>query len=177
MKLKRIQRELIYKGSIVDVYKDTMKLPSEKIEQWDFISHRKGAAAVIPVLPSGEILLVEQYRFALNRTTLELPAGSRDSKEEAYLECAKRELEEETGYTSNELTKLLTLKTTVAFCDENIEIFLAKNLKRGKQNLDEAEEIKIKKFSLDELTDMVFSAKIQDSKTVSGILAYKAFLG
>lgn len=176
MKAERIQRDLVYKGSIVDIYKDTIKLANNQTEYWDFVSHRKGAAAIIPVLPSGEILMVEQYRFALDRMTLELPAGSRDTADELYIDCARRELEEETGYYSNKLSKLLTLKTTVAFCDENIEIFIATDLKKGKQHLDQAEEITIKKFSLNELTDMIFSAKIQDSKTVSGILAYKTLL-
>lgn len=176
MKIERVQRDLVYKGSIVDVYKDTMKLSNSKIEYWDFVSHRKGAAAIVPVLPTGEILLVEQYRFALNRITLEIPAGARDTTKEPFIDCAKRELEEETGYYSNTLHKILTLKTTVAFCDETIEIFVATDLKKGIQHLDEAEEIKIKKFSLDELTDMIFSAKIQDSKTISALLAYKATL-
>ena len=77
IKMKRINRELMYKGSILDVYKDTMQLADGKTEEWDYVAHRKGAAAVLPVLPDGRILMVHQYRNALDRETLEIPAGSR----------------------------------------------------------------------------------------------------
>jgi len=175
-KLKRVKRELVYAGSILDIYADYMELPNGKVEKWDFVSHRKGAAAVVPVLDDGKILLVKQFRFALNRMTLEIPAGSRDSVEEDTLICAKRELEEETGYTSKDFKKLISLKTTVAFCDEMIDVYLARNLIVGEQKLDEAEDIEIKAFELSELIQMIFSGKLQDSKTVAGILAYQALV-
>ena len=91
-----------------------MELPNGKTEEWDFISHRMGAAAVVPVREDGKILMVRQYRNAIERMTLEVPAGSRDSVTEDTMVCAARELEEETGYCSNNLKKLLSLKTTVA---------------------------------------------------------------
>ena len=76
---KRIKRELVMKGTILDVYKDTMELPNGKTEEWDFVSHRKGAAAVVAVREDGKLLMVRQYRNALERMTLEIPAGARDS--------------------------------------------------------------------------------------------------
>ena len=86
--IERIGRELVYKGSILDIYKDTMLAPNGKKEIWDFVSHRMGAACVLPVLEDGRLLLVRQYRPALDRETLEVPAGCRDSVEEDPMLCA-----------------------------------------------------------------------------------------
>lgn len=74
--MKRQKRELVYKGSILDIYKDTMQFANGKTEEWDFVSHRKGAAAVLPVLDDGRIIMVRQYRNALERETIEIPAGA-----------------------------------------------------------------------------------------------------
>lgn len=171
--VKRIRRELVRKGAILDIYTDTMELPDGNIEEWDFISHRKGAAAVVPVREDGKILMVRQYRNALERMTLEIPAGSRDSVTEDTKVCAARELEEETGYRSDDLSFLISLKTTVAFCDEFIDVYLAQHLKPGKQHLDEAESIEVEAYEIDELCQMIYEGKLQDSKTVAALLAYK----
>ncbi len=103
----------------MDVYDDVMQSPSGNIAHWDYVAHRKGAAAVLPVTEDGKILMVRQYRNALDRETLEIPAGSRDSVEEPTSVCAARELEEETGYKAAHLELLITVSTTVAFCNEN----------------------------------------------------------
>ena len=169
---ERIKRELVYKGSILDIYKDTMQLPNGKTEEWDYVAHRMGAAAVLPVLPDGRIVMVRQYRNALERETLEIPAGCRDSLTEDTLVSASRELEEETGYRSDDISFLISLKTTVAFCNEAIDVYLAKNLVKGEQHLDDAESIEVEIHSLDELCDMIYKGQLQDSKTVSAILAY-----
>ena len=86
--------------------------------------------------------------------------------------CAARELEEETGYRSDKISLLLSLRTTVAFCNEFIDVYLAEDLKPGKQHLDEGEEIQVEAYALDELCNMIYQGRIQDSKTVSAILAY-----
>ena len=93
-KQTRLKRELVYQGSILDIYKDTMQMQNGKVEEWDFVSHRMGAAAILPVLPDGRFLLVRQYRNALERETIELPAGCRDSLTEDTKVTAVRELEE-----------------------------------------------------------------------------------
>ena len=93
----------------------------------------------VPVRSDGKILMVRQYRNALERMTLEIPAGKLDQPGEPGIECARRELEEETGYRSEELEWLLSLRTTVAFCNEKIEIFVARNLIPSCQHLDEDE--------------------------------------
>ena len=173
---KRIKRELMYQGTILDVYKDTMQIANGKTEEWDLVSHRMGAAAILPVLPDGRLLLVRQYRNALERETIEIPAGARDSKTEDTKACAVRELEEETGYRSENLSFLLSLRTTVAFCDEFIDVYLARDLVKSEQNLDEGEAIDVETHDVDELCEMIYAGKIQDSKTVSAILAYKNLL-
>lgn len=171
---KRLKRELVHKGAILDIYKDTMELPNGKTEEWDFVSHRMGAACVLPVLPDGRIILVRQYRNALERETLEVPAGCRDSKTEDTKVTARRELKEETGYDSHQITFLASLRTTVAFCDERVDVYMAENLIPGEQHLDEAESIDIEIFDLDTLKKMIYEGTIQDSKTVAAIMAYAA---
>ena len=110
--ITRINRELIHSGTILDIYRDTMELPNGKTEEWDFISHRKGAAAVVAVREDGKILMVRQYRPSLERETLEIPAGARDSVTEDTKVTAARELEEETGYRSDNIGFLISLKTS-----------------------------------------------------------------
>ena len=171
-KIKRVNRELVYKGTILDIYKDTMDVGNGKTEEWDFVSHRKGAACVLPVLPDGRILMVHQYRNALERDTIEVPAGARDDVNEDTAVCAARELEEETGYRSENLSFLLSLRTTVAFCDEQVDVYLAEDLVPGEQHLDDAEDIRVEAFELEHLLEMIYQGIIQDAKTVAAILAY-----
>lgn len=174
-KIERIDRKLIHKGAILDIYEDTVRLPNGKEDKWDFVSHRMGAACVLAVRPDGKLIMVRQYRNALDRFTLEVPAGKRDSLDEDTKICAARELEEETGYRAGKLEKLLSLKTTVAFCDEFIDVYLATELEKiGEQNLDEAEEIDIEAYDLKELMEMCYEGKLQDAKTVAAIMAYAA---
>lgn len=171
--ITRIKRELVHSGTILDIYKDTMELPNGKTEEWDFVSHRKGAAAVVAVREDGKLLMVRQYRPSLERETLEIPAGARDSVVEDTKVTAARELEEETGYRSDNIGFLISIKTTVAFCDEFVDIYLARNLKKTEQHLDDAEDIAVEAWDLDELCELIYQGRIQDAKTVAAILAYK----
>ena len=151
---KRISRDLVAKGAIIDYYQDTMQIPNGNIAKWDLIDH-KGAAAVVAVREDGKLLMVRQYRNALNRETLEIPAGM-------------RELQEETGYHTDHVELLTSIYTTVAFCNEKIDIYLARGLKdRGNQHLDEDEFINVEAYSVEELKQMIY-----DCKTICGILTY-----
>lgn len=170
---KRINRELVAKGAVIDYYQDTMQVSNGNIAKWDFIDH-KGAAAVVAVCEDGRLLMVRQYRNALERETLELPAGGLNYREEPTAEAARRELSEETGYTCKEVELLTSIYTTVAFCNEKIDIYLARNLQPGEQHLDEDEFINVEAYTVEELKQMIFDFKIQDSKTICGILAYAA---
>ena len=171
--IKRIRRELKHQGAIVDIYTDTMQMPNGKLAQWDYVEHRKGAAAVVAVRPDGKLLLVRQYRNAIERFTLEIPAGARDSKDEPMIVCAARELEEETGYRCENLEFLISLRTTVAFCNEMVDVYVARDLIPSKQHLDPDEYLDVESHSLEELCNWIYEGKIQDGKTVAAIMAYK----
>ena len=169
---RRLNRELMYHGTIVDFYKDTIEVTNGNVVEWDFIGH-KGAAAVLPVREDGKLLMVRQYRNALDRYTLEIPAGGLNGADEPTRDAAGRELEEETGYRSDDLEWLITIRTTVAFCNEKIDIYVAKNLIKSHQHLDEDEFINVEAYSVEELSWMILEGKIEDSKTISAIMSYK----
>ena len=171
--MTRVKRIRMYQGAIVDVYRDYMQFANGNTEEWDYIHHR-GAAAVVPVTDDGRIIMVRQYRNALERFTLEIPAGALDDPEEPGINCSARELEEETGYRSENLEWLITLRTTVAFCNERIEVYVAKNLVPSKQHLDPNEFVNVELHTVEELKQMIFDGEIEDSKTVASILAYDA---
>ena len=170
--IKRVGRRLVANGTIIDYYRDLMRLPDGKEVEWDTIDH-KGAAAVVPVLPDGRIIMVRQYRNALERETLEIPAGGLNGRDEPTLDAARRELSEETGFVSDNLEILLSIRTTVAFCNEKIDIYVARDLKSGSQHLDEDEYVEYEAYTVDELVSKIYSLEIQDSKTICAILAYK----
>lgn len=169
--IKRVKRERVYQGTVLDFYKDTMKFSNGNTEIWDYL-HHKGAAAVLPVMDDGRILMVRQYRNALERFTIELPAGALDAAGEKGIVCAARELEEETGYRSENLEWLISIRTTVALCNEKIEIFVARNLIPSKQHLDPNEFVNVESYTLEELKEKIFHGEIEDSKTVAALMAY-----
>ena len=168
---KRLKRDLVAKGVIIDYYQDTMLIPNGNTAKWDLIDH-KGAAAVVAVREDGKLLMVRQYRNALERETLEIPAGGLNGRGEPTYDAAKRELEEETGYICGSMELLNSIYTTVAFCNEKIDIYLARDLRAGKQHLDEDEFLNVEAYTLEELKQMIYDCKIQDSKTICGILTY-----
>ena len=168
---ERISRELIHKGAIIDYYQDTMKIPNGNTAKWDFIKH-KGAAAVVAVKEDGRLLMVRQYRNALERETLEIPAGGLNGPEEPTDLAAARELEEETGYTAGKMELLISLYTTVAFCNEKIDVYVATDLKRSRQHLDDDEFLDVESHEIEELIRLIYDCKIQDGKTISALLAY-----
>ena len=174
--VKRVDRTLVANGAIIDYYQDTMALPNGNLAKWDLIDH-KGAAAVVAVRNDGKLLMVHQYRNAPERITVELPAGGRNGREEPTEITAGRELEEETGYTCGKLEFLQSIYTTDAFCNEKIDIYLARDLKPGSQHLDEDEFLNVKAYELSELKQMIYDNKIQDAKTICGVLTYASRFG
>lgn len=170
---ERVGRELVYHGSILDVYQDSVSVPNGSIAKWDFIGH-KGAAAVVPVTDDGKIIMVKQYRNAIEREAIEIPAGGRNGADEPTRDAAARELEEETGYKSDDLELLISIVPAIAYSSEIIDIYVARNLKPSKQHLDEDEFVDVCEYTVDELCEMIYSCKIQDSKTIAAIMTYKA---
>ncbi len=173
---KRLARTLVQKGKIIDYYQDTVQVPNGNVVKWDFIGH-KGAAAMLAVREDGKLLMVRQWRNALDRYTLEIPAGGLNSVDEKTEIAAVRELKEETGYIAGKVQFLLRIHTTVAFCNEKIDIYLARDLKRQEsQELDEDEFIDVKAYTLEELIQKIYNGEIEDSKTVGAIMTYKSLL-
>lgn len=171
--IERINRTEMYDGSVVTVYQDEMLLPSGETQKWDFVHRKKGAAAVVPVLPDGRIIMIKQFRSPLNRITLEVPAGAMEDGEEDSSICALRELEEETGYYSKDISFLMHLKPISAYCDENIDLYYVNGIEKvTNQNLDPGEKIDTVIMDLDDLLDMIFRGELQDGKTVAALLAY-----
>ena len=172
--IKRIGRELVRNCKIFDYYQDTMAIPNGNVVKFDHIDH-KGAAAVFPVLDDGRIIMVRQFRNSIDRHTWEIPAGGLNSREEPTIEAARRELEEETGYTTEkELELLITINSTPAFCNEKIDIYVATDLKPGEQHLDEDEVLSYRAFTVDEVKEMILSGKMTDAKTISAVMSYAA---
>lgn len=171
-KFKILKKNLEHHGRILDFYTYDMKVPNGNITHWDVLEH-KGAAAIIPVDPQGKIILVRQYRGAIDDLLLEIPAGGRDSLEEDYRVCAARELEEEIGYRSEEIHHLVDYHSAAAYTSEKIAIYYTENLIPSKQHLDENEFVQIERYTLNEVVRMIFCGEITDGKTIAGIMAYK----
>ena len=169
---KRLERTLVQNGKIIDYYQDTVQVPNGNVVKWDFIGHR-GAAAMLAVREDGKLLMVRQWRNALDRYTLQIPAGGRNSVDEPTETAAARELEEETGYKAGKLEWLMNVNTTVAFCNEFIGIYVARDLIPARQHLDEDEFLNVEEHGLDELLSMIYDGKITDAKTSAALLAYR----
>jgi len=168
---KRIDRKLEKKGAIIDIYQDTIELPDGRLAKWDFIMH-KGAAAIIPMDQDGKIIMVRQYRNAVDSYTLEIPAGGLNPGEDMKT-CAMRECEEETGLRAVNAQHLIDIRTTVAFCNELIGIYFTRDLEPSKQNLDDDEYVTIERYTIDELMEKIHSGEIVDAKTIAGLTTLK----
>lgn len=168
---KRLKRDLVHKGRIIDVYQDEMLTPSGDKVVYDIVEH-KGAASMVAVDSDGKILMVRQYRSAIQKETLELPAGGINQGEDPKT-CAMRELEEETGYRPQNAEHLLDVYTSVGFCNEKIYIYASDSLVKTSQNLDDDEYVNVERYTIEELVALILEGKIEDSKSVAGILTYK----
>lgn len=162
---KIIKEKLIYKGNFLDIVNMDVILPDGKNASRDIVKH-PGATAIIAFLDKENIILVEQFRLALNRVTLEIPAGKIDKNEETE-ECAKRELQEETGYIANNLEYLGCIATAPGFCDEIIYLYKATNLTLGNKNEDEDEFTNVKIMNINKIKEMIRKGEIVDGKTIS----------
>ena len=166
---KKISSEPVFDGVLLHVRKDTVELPNGHTATREWIEH-PGASAVIPLLPDNQIILVRQFRYPVNSVTLEVPAGKLDKIGEDPIECARRELSEETGYTAGKLWKLTTIATTVGFSNEYIHLYAAADLTPGKIHPDSDEFINVVKVPLTAALQMVETGKIFDAKSAVSIL-------
>lgn len=167
--------ETIYDGKILHVERWQVTCPNGKAATREIVVH-KGAAAVVPVYEDGTTLLVRQHRVAVDRVTLEIPAGKLDSVGEDPHDCAVRELEEETGLRAGRMTLLTSLLTTPGFCTEKIAIYLAQELSQGQTHPDEDEFLSLVRMPLEDAVSMIMRGEIRDSKTICGLLMAKEAL-
>lgn len=169
---KQISSEFLFDGKIVHLYKDEVLLPNGKKSFREYIKH-VGAVAVVPLTENNEVICVKQYRYPFSEVLLEIPAGKLDSKDEDPLEAARRELREETGAVSKNLTYLGKFYSCPAILDECIHIYLARDLVIGDTDPDDDEFIEVVKIPIEELVDMICKGEISDGKTQAAVL--KAF--
>jgi ADP-ribose pyrophosphatase len=167
---KTIESEQIYKGKVVQLRVDTVSLPDGRTKIREIVVH-PGAAAIVALITKGEgedkeVLLVEQYRKAVESKTLEIPAGTLEEGESPE-ECARRELIEETGFQAAKLDKLTEFYPSPGFSSETIHIFVASGLKKVS---DVEAELSIKFVRLNELLTKIRNGEIKDGKTIIGVL-------
>lgn len=136
------------------------------------ISHTSRCSSDYTIDEEGNIILVRQYRNAADDYVLEIPAGGLEIGEDPKL-CASRELEEETGYRANQVDFLFKFYSSIGITDEIISIYVARDLVKTQQNLDEDEYVTIERYKLEELIDMIYNGELMDNKTISALLAYQ----
>ena len=170
---KLVRKNKIYAGKSVDFYVDEVELPDGAKATREYLDH-PGAVGVVPVHPDGRIVLVRQYRYPVGEVTLELPAGKLHKGEDP-LECVKRELQEETGYTAARFTTLVDYWPTPAFANEVLHLYVAEGLTPGPIAPDEDEFIEKVELPLDDILALCRDGRIKDSKTLVGLLAFAAW--
>lgn len=166
---KFISSETIYDGHVVHLEKWCVELPNGRQAVREVIKH-VGAAAVLAINDAEEACMVRQYRAALGHVTLEIPAGKLNHSLDDPLEAAKRELSEETGLSAERWMHLGRIFTTVGFCDERIDLYLATGLSHGIVHPDEDEFIEVKFMPYSQLLQMAMAGEITDGKSLCALL-------
>ena len=172
---KTIERTLVYKGGILEVYHDTVMLENDNTAGRDVVKH-SGGVCVVAVNENKEVYFVKQFRYPHGKVLLEIPAGKKEWGENP-LECGMRELREEAGFTADEFISLGCLYPTPAYDTEVIYMYLAKGLHKAEQDLDEDEFLDVLTIPLDEAVKMVMNNEIEDAKTQLALLKASVLLG
>ncbi len=149
---------------------DEVELPGGRRTARDIVEH-PGAVAIVPILDDGRVVLVRQYRYAVGKELLEIPAGTLEEGE-APDTCARRELKEETGYNAGSVVKMISFYTAPGYSSEVIHIYVATLLRKGEQRAEEDERISVEAYGIDELLRMIEENAIEDGKTVAGVLSW-----
>ncbi|MDD4170573.1 MAG: NUDIX hydrolase [Desulfotomaculaceae bacterium] len=166
---KKLSTKRLYEGRVINLRVDTVSLPGGQTAIREVVEHA-GAVAIVPVNEKGEILLVKQYRYAAGKILLEIPAGKLEPGENP-LDCARRELLEETGYDAGGCERLISFYSTPGITNEILHLFLATGLTQKEQNLDDEEYIEVVTVPFDRAIGLIWEGAICDAKTVAGILA------
>jgi ADP-ribose pyrophosphatase len=158
----------IYEGKIFDVAVERVTLPNGATKNREVLRH-PGAAAMVPLLDDGNVILVKQYRHAVGGYIWEIPAGTLEPDEDPVT-CAQRELIEEIGYEAGRLEKMTEILPAPGYTDERIHIFLTTGLSSAQQNLEDDEVLDVESVPLEKAVEMIRSGKIQDAKSIVGLL-------
>lgn len=165
---KIIEREEKYKGDFLVLERVKVELPDGNNAERDIVRH-PGAVAIVAFKDDNTILMVEQFRVALNQKMLEIPAGKLE-KNEKPIDCAQRELEEETGYKAKSLKHIGSIATGAGFTDEIIHIFKATELYKGEKGGDDDEFIDVSLYNIEDIKKLIKEGKIIDTKTISSFM-------
>jgi len=164
----RIHRRVpVHRGRVFSLHTDRVTLPNDATIDIDVVRH-PGAAAVVPFLDPGTLVLIRQYRYAVEGEIWEIPAGTLSPGESAR-DCAERELSEETGYAARRWEKLGEVTPVPGYSDERIHLFEAADLSLSAQNLDRDEVLSVHPVRLEAAIEMILRGEIQDGKTIAGI--------
>jgi len=158
----------LYNGKIFDVVLEKVTLPNGAVKDREIVRH-PGAAAMVPLLDDGRVVLIKQYRHAVGQFLWEVPAGTLEPNEDP-LACARRELVEETGYEAETFEKLTKIWPALGYTDEHVHIFIATGLTMAEQNLQDDEVLDAEPTAFDTALEMITRGEIQDAKTIIGLL-------
>ena len=171
---KQLSSDEILAGNFLQICRDTVSLPDGRHTTREYVVH-PGAVMIVALLDDGRVVLERQYRYPLHAVMIEFPAGKLDAGESS-LACAKRELQEETGYTAREWVRAGVLHPAIAYSTEFIDIWFARGLTLGKQQLDSGEFLEVFSATPDELMNWCGSGQVTDAKTLTGMLWLKNVL-
>jgi ADP-ribose pyrophosphatase len=163
----KIKGEEVYSGRLLKVQCDHVALPDGSKATREFVKH-PGACVIIAEVRPGVLIFERQFRYPLGRIFIELPAGKIDP-EDSLQGCAERELREETGYSAKEWRHLGAMHNCIGYSNEQIDIFLARDLIPGVQDLDEGEFVEIFEMSVEDAEAAVLDGRITDAKTITGL--------
>jgi ADP-ribose pyrophosphatase len=161
-----LESSLAWQGEFLRVYKDRVRAPDGHLAPREYLRH-PGAVMIVPLLDSGEIVLERQYRYPLRRGFVEFPAGKIDPGED-LLACAQRELREETGYVARHWIYLGGFHNAIGYCDEKIEVYLARGLQHEGAGTDDGEVLEVFSTTPDELKRRITAGEVTDVKTLIG---------
>ena len=164
-----ISTKTLFDGKVIHLHLDDIRLPDGNVGFREYCTHN-GAVCVIPITSDNEVICVRQYRYAIRKPLLEIPAGKLDSIDENPNEAVRRELREETGATSENITYLGLYYGSPALIDEKIYMYMAQDLSYGESDLDDDEFLEVIKIPLEDMVDMVLRGEIEDGKTQSAVL-------
>ena len=171
---KQVEAETVYEGIVVNVRRDVAELQNGAMASREVVEH-PGGVGIVPLTDDNKVLMVRQYRYPMGEELLEIPAGKLGAGEDP-LECAVRELSEETGCAAGRIVDLGAMYPSPGFCRETLYVFLALDLRYGEMHLDENELLSVEAVGMDELIGMIMRNELPDAKSIIGIMKARRYL-